>query len=219
MALNNALSDVNIKGLIDDRFKKTALYIFREGCRMKRRFLLMLTGFFLAGLIAGCGMAPPKQYVEALPKTKFTVIGDITTYKDVEQGGFSEVYVKDIGKQTNDPSYIELADFYSATLKEKLIENGFVVLDTKSPEASSALVINTKLGYSPPKFLIRYGTINARIEVVQNGKLILSFDESVVTGSFPLFSETLPDIVKTQVRRFIVPRAAKKLKEKFLEQE
>ena len=175
-----------------------------------KRFLMIVSALVVVLMIGGCAMIPPKQHIEVLPKTKFVVVGKVETFKDSKEGiKESRIYIKDMGEQTNDPSYVELANTYSVVFKEELKKNGFEVLD-KHENQIPALIINTKLGYMSPIFLIRYGTIMAQTEVIQNGKLIFSFDEAVVVTGLPF--KTLPDFA-TSMKRVIAPRVAKKIKE------
>lgn len=180
----------------------------------------VVIGLIVLAVLMGCAMVPPKQYVEVLPKTKFVVVGDVKTFKNTKEGikGLRH-YIENIGEETNDLSYIELAETYSAVLKEKLKESGFVVLEKHENLEASVLVISTKLGYMPPILLVRYAAIKVQIEVIHNGRLVLSFDKSALVSSWGalVLSEALPvDSAKTQVRKFIVPLVVKEIKEHFL---
>jgi hypothetical protein len=125
--------------------------------------------------------------------------------------------IKNIGKPTEEPYYQEVAKEYSATLENELKKNGFVLVPEPTPQS---LVIKTKIGDYPPPlggWLMDMGMVGAQVEVYQNGKLLLYFEEVVNTAN-PKFLEgsVLGARAKDQIKRHIAPRIAKKLKEKFL---
>ncbi len=177
---------------------------------MRKTIMAFIVFLFSLGL-GGCVSMPLKQYSEVLPKENTVFLGEVSVFKgmNVTMSG-----IKDIGKPTDDPYYQEVAKEYTTALEKDLIKNGFVVVKEVT---SQSLVIKTKIGDRPPLLggwlgAVGTGVVGTQVEVYQNGKLLLYFEEAVAAGN-PEFCGVQ---AKGQIKRHIVPRIAEKLKEKFL---
>lgn len=179
---------------------------------MKKIAATFIIFLFSLGL-GGCVSMPMKVY-ESLPKTNIVSLGQVSVFREMK---LTTSGIKDIGKPTDDPYYQEVAREYSAVLEKELRENGFVVLTEPTPQS---LVIKTKIGDQLPLlggWMCGLGAVGAQVEVYQNEKLLLYFEE-VVNTTNPKFLEgsVLGGRAKDQIRRHIAPRITKKLKEKFI---
>lgn len=167
---------------------------------------------FLSALgLGGCVSMPLKQYSEVLPKENTVFLGEVSVFQGMNLGMSG---IKDIGKPTDDPYYQEVVKEYTTALEKELKKRGFVLVPEPTPQS---LVIKTKIGDKPPLLggwlgAIGVGAVGTQVEVYQNGKLLLYFEEGVNTGN-PEFCGVQ---AKGQIKRHIAPWIAKKLKEKFL---
>ena len=150
--------------------------------------------------LSGCATMRPVQHVKELPKTNKVLIGEIVFFKDLKD------------KQRIDsghPDYQELIGFYKAELAKELNEKGFLIQGLADGES---LVLKTKINNYPAPLggmlgALAMGLVRARVEVYFDSKLVYTFEEAANT--------TLGFSGKLQLRRFVVPRVAKRLERQF----
>lgn len=171
---------------------------------MKKTIIVFLAFLFSLGF-GGCASMPMRVY-ESLPKTNLICLGEVKMFKG-ERGMVScNSFSKPVD---NDPYYQEVGQKYLTVLKANLEKKGFVVVDKPDPQA---LILETKIGDIPPLLGgwmggAGMGLVAARVEIKQNDRLLLSFEQAVGT--------TLGYKAGKQIRRFIAPRIAKKLGKLF----
>lgn len=172
-----------------------------------KKISVILLAMMTAVMVAGCVSMPLKQYVEVLPKTNLVCLGEVKMFKGVRGMVSYDSFKEPVD---NDPYYQEVRQEYLIVIKENLEKRGFVVLEEPDPQT---LILETKLGDIPPLLggwtgIAGMGLVTARVEIKQNDRLLLYFEEAVSTG--------LGYQAKGQIKRHIAPRIARKLKEKFL---
>lgn len=173
---------------------------------MKKISVILLV-VMMAITVSGCVSMPLKQYVEVLPKANIICLGEVKMFKGVRGMVSYDSFKEPVD---NDPYYQEVRQKYLAVIKENLEKRGFVVVDKPDPQT---LILETKLGDIPPLLggwmgIAGPGLVTARVEIKQNDRLLLYFEEAVST--------TLGYQANKQIRRFIAPRIAEQLKKKFL---
>ena len=178
---------------------------------MKKRQLLRLAGLVMAiTAITGCMTMPIKEY-SPLVKTNEIFIGEVKVFKNMEVAFTGEI--KNIGVAAdNNPYYQMVAREYIANLKTELEKSGFTPVEGITPNYQG-LVIKTKIGDYPAPLggwlgIMAMGAVVAQVEVYWKSELALSFGEAVNT--------TLGYKAESQIKRHIIPRIVKKLREKFL---
>lgn len=173
---------------------------------MKKTILVFMVFLFSLGL-GGCVSMPLKQYSEVLPKTNSVRLEKTVFCKLREVNlGFKLSFEEPI--ENPSAEQLELLEVYGVCLKEELGKRGFAVTDDSSKEGT--LVIKSKIGEVPGNVITSgLGIVGAEVEVWDNDKLLLSFQQGANTHFLS---------VSTQkgIRAKVAPCIARKLKEKFL---
>ena len=177
---------------------------------MKKIWLFFLILVF-AATAAGCASFPTKRYIETMPKVDKIFVENAEVYLNK-----SEIWGRKEFKNRVDnmPYYKEVSEIYTAVLKQKLQEYGFINL--QYPEAG-CLIIKTKIENQTPGvvgILIggAVGRVIAEIQISQNredGEIIplLTFDNGGNTSKFL----TSKIVIKVVARR-VAKRVSKEFK-------
>ena len=146
-----------------------------------KRFWLLLP---LILIMVGCAtkLVEKPRYLLSV-KTSQVFIGEINIFTGMET---DITRIKNIGKLVSADNiyYQKLAEEYRKTLKTKLRNRGFTIVDQSTPDS---LIVKTKIGYKPlpsGKFvrLLTHGRVGVQVELFQGDKLFLNFEATVPTA-------------------------------------
>ncbi len=172
---------------------------------MKKLSLIIMGLFLFSGLI-GCATAPP-QISADLPKTKFLIVRDVTTYKEFK-----------IEKEKNEvifsePVNEEYGKIFEKAFRENLQERGFTVLPGMPAKEDDTFLLIIKVSMAkrpPPVPLITNGYIISVISIYnKEEKLILRLYSSAFISSIITTADNI-------ARRKVAPSIAEAIAERFL---